>query len=136
MSYGRIASDLPDPALVVNLLKDNGITMVRIYDANSTVLTPLANTAIKVMVMVPNENVADLSRNPANALQWVRDNVAAYHPATDIRGVAVGNEIFDSRPDLNSDLVPAMTNVQAALEQLNLAWSVKVTTPVAFDALA
>ncbi|CAO1941734.1 unnamed protein product [Urochloa humidicola] len=135
VSYGRVANDLPrDPSSVVNLLKSNGITMVRIYDANHDVLTSLANSGIKVMVMVPNEEVAGLASSPPAALQWVRDSVAAY-PSTQIDAVAVGNEVFDSRPDLNSVLVQAMTNVQAALAQLGLDNAVKVTTPVAFDAL-
>jgi exo-beta-1,3-glucanase (GH17 family) len=136
VSYGRVANNLPKYAPVVNLLKQNGITMVRIYDADSGVLTALANTGIKVMVMVPNEEVADLASSPSNALQWVRDNVAAYRPSTQIHAVAVGNEVFDSRPDLNSALVPAMTNVQAGLAQLNLAGDVKVTTPLAFSAVS
>ncbi|CAN6211876.1 unnamed protein product [Urochloa humidicola] len=78
VSYGRVANDLPDPSSVVNLLKSNGITMVRIYDANRNVLTSLANSGIKVMVMVPNEEVAGLASSPSAALQWVQDNVAAY----------------------------------------------------------
>ncbi|KAF8669167.1 hypothetical protein HU200_051494 [Digitaria exilis] len=136
VNYGRVANNLPDPASVVTLLKQNGITMVKLFDANQKVLTSLANTGIKVMVMLPNEDVAAVASSPSTALQWARANVAAYRPATQIHAVAVGNEVFDSRPDLNSDLVPAMTNIQAALAQLNLANDVKVTTPIAFDALA
>ena len=54
VNYGRVANNLPDPASVVHLLKQNGITMVRLYDANAKVLTSLANTGIKVLVMLPN----------------------------------------------------------------------------------
>ena len=135
VNYGRVANNLPDPASVVHLLKQNGITMVRLYDANAKVLTSLANTGIKVLVMLPNEELAAAASDPSYALRWARSNVAAYHPATRIHGVAVGNEVFDSRPDLNADLVRAMANVHDALAQLGLADAVKVSTPVAFSAV-
>ncbi|KAK3127278.1 hypothetical protein QOZ80_7AG0570940 [Eleusine coracana subsp. coracana] len=137
VSYGRVASNLPqDQAQVAKLLKDNGITKVRIYDADRDVLLSLANTNIKVMVMLPND---DLARGAASdlprALDWVRNNVAAYLPATKITSIAVGNEVFHERSDLNLQLVQFMSNVQAALAQLNLADTVKVSTPIAFSAI-
>ncbi|CAN6198114.1 unnamed protein product [Urochloa humidicola] len=134
--WGTVADNLPGPALVVQqLLKPNSITMVRIYDTNSTVINALANTGIKLMVALPNELLASAASSASNARQWVQDNVAKYYPATLINGIAVGNEVFDSASNLNQQLVPAMRNVQAALAGLGLDGAIKVSTPVAFDAL-
>jgi hypothetical protein len=135
VNYGRVANNLPDSATVANLLRQNGITMARIYDANPDVLRSFANTGIKMSVMLPNENLADAARDQGYALQWVRSKVAPHLPATQINAVQVGNEVFASRPDLTWALVPAMTNVQKALADLRLADTVKVSTPVAFSAV-
>ncbi|KAJ1270947.1 hypothetical protein BS78_06G090200 [Paspalum vaginatum] len=135
VNYGRVANNLPDPASVVQLLKQNGITMVKIFDAFPQSLRALANTGIKVTVMMPNGNLADAARDPGYALGWVRRNVKAYYPDTQIHDVAVGNEVSYSSPDLTWSLVPAMTNVQKALADLGLADAIKVTTPVAFSAV-
>ncbi|KAI5013337.1 hypothetical protein ZWY2020_028291 [Hordeum vulgare] len=135
VSYGRIGNNLMDPASVVQLLKRNGITMVRVYDTDSTVLTAMKNTGIKVVVAVPNENVAIAAADPNWAVQWAKNNLVPYYPATDIRGVTVGNEVFNQAKGLTSQLLPAMKNVQAALTGLGLSNAMKVTTPIAFNAL-
>ncbi|GJN11484.1 hypothetical protein PR202_ga29682 [Eleusine coracana subsp. coracana] len=135
VTYGRLADNLPDPETVSQLLVDNGITIVRLYDADEAVLTALANTGIKVTVMMRNEELAAAAASRSYALQWVQCNVSAYYPDTLINGVAVGNEVFKEAPELNSQLVPAMNNVQLALEELGLAGAVKVSTPIAFTAL-
>ncbi|CAL5068135.1 unnamed protein product [Urochloa decumbens] len=135
VNYGTVADDLLDPESAVQLLLDTGITMVRIYDTNATILNALANKGIKVMVMMPNGDIADAARSRSYAFDWVRRNVAAYLPDTEINGLAVGNEVFQQAKDLTSKLLPAMVNVQAALAKLGLDDAVKVTTPVAFDAV-
>lgn len=136
VSYGTNGDNLMDPSAVVDLLKKNGITMVRVYDTDSKVLTALKNTGIKTVVGIRNDmELAAAAGDPSWAVQWAKNNVLPYYPATDIRGVTVGNEVFKQVSQLNLQLVPAMKNVQAALVSLGLADAIKVTTPVAFDAL-
>ncbi|XP_039791555.1 glucan endo-1,3-beta-glucosidase 10-like isoform X2 [Panicum virgatum] len=136
VNYGRVANNLPNPAAVVQLLKQQGITQVKLYDADPTVLRALANTGIKVVVALPNEQLAAAASRASYALLWVRRNVAAYYPATQIQGIAVGNEVFATAKNVTAQLVPAMVNVHAALARLNLDKSVKVSSPIALVALA
>ncbi|PWZ19878.1 Glucan endo-1,3-beta-glucosidase 12 [Zea mays] len=136
VNYGRVANNLPNPAAVVQLLKQQGVAQVKLYDADPTVLRALANTGIKVVVALPNEQVLAAASRASYALLWVRRNVAAYHPATQIQGIAVGNEVFASAKNVTAQLVPAMANVHAALARLGLDGAVKVSSPIALTALA
>uniref|UniRef100_A0ACD5YX40 Uncharacterized protein n=1 Tax=Avena sativa TaxID=4498 RepID=A0ACD5YX40_AVESA len=136
VNWGRVANDLPNPASVVQLLKQHGIGQVKLYDTEPTVLRALANSGIKVVVALPNEQLAAAAKRPSYALAWVRRNVAAYYPATQIQGIAVGNEVFATAANVTSQLVPAMANVHAALARLNMDKAVKVSSPIALTALA
>ncbi|KAL6647767.1 hypothetical protein ACP70R_015204 [Stipagrostis hirtigluma subsp. patula] len=51
---------------------------------------------IKVVVELLNEHLAAAASRPSFALAWVRRNVAAHYPATQIHAVVVGNEVFEA----------------------------------------
>ncbi|KAI4982222.1 hypothetical protein ZWY2020_022714 [Hordeum vulgare] len=129
VNWGRVANDLPSPAAAQQLLKQHGIAQVKLYDTEPAVLRALANSGIKVVVALPNEQVAAAARRPSYALAWVRRNVAAYYPATQIQGIAVGNEVFATAANVTAQLVPAMINVHAALARLSMDKAVKVSSP-------
>uniref|UniRef100_A0A0E0AKY5 X8 domain-containing protein n=1 Tax=Oryza glumipatula TaxID=40148 RepID=A0A0E0AKY5_9ORYZ len=96
----------------------------------------MANTGIKVTVAIPNADLAAAGQDLRSATDWVTNNVLPYRSrGTMINGISVGNEVFKQKPELTGMLVSAMRNVHKALENLNLANDVKVSTPIAFDAL-
>ncbi|PKA57953.1 Glucan endo-1,3-beta-glucosidase 3 [Apostasia shenzhenica] len=135
VNYGRVANNLPPPAKVVELLKSQGITQVKLYDTDPTVLRALAGTGIRAVVALPNEQLAAAASRPAFAMSWVQKNVASYHPSTIIRAIAVGNEVFVDPRNLTGYLIPAMRNVYSALSRLNLAGDIKISSPIALTAL-
>ncbi|CDY17308.1 BnaA10g09420D [Brassica napus] len=136
VNYGRIANNLPAPEKVVELLKSQGINRVKLYDTDKSVLTALANSGIKVVVSLPNENLAAASADQSYTDNWVQENVKKYTPATDIEAIAVGNEVFVDPRNTTTYLVQAMKNVQSSLVKFNLDESIKVSSPIALSALA
>lgn len=74
---------------MVDLLKDNKISKVKIFDTDPVVLRALIGSGIQVMVGVPNEMLASLSSSTAASDLWVRQNVTAYmgKGGVDIRSV-------------------------------------------------
>ncbi|KAJ1698388.1 hypothetical protein LUZ63_006900 [Rhynchospora breviuscula] len=135
VNYGRVADNLPSPESVVQLLKTNNITHIKMYDANSEVLKALAGSGIKVTIMMPNQLLQTTAKSTVFAAWWVQYNVAAYYPSTNIQAIAVGNEVFADPTNLTFYLVPAMINVQAALVKANLDKAIKVSSPIALTAL-
>lgn len=128
INYGMVADNLLSPPQVVSLLKSISVTKTRIYSADSTVLSAFANSGISIIVGIGNENVASLA-DPSAAANWVQTNVASYHPATQISGILVGNEVYSGNDtQLMNDLLPAMQSVYTALKNLGLENEVFVST--------
>ncbi|KAK9056781.1 hypothetical protein SSX86_024144 [Deinandra increscens subsp. villosa] len=135
VNYGRVANNLPSPAKVVNLLKSQRISRVKVYDTDPDVLTSLSGSGIKVTVDLPNELLRTAARKQSFATGWVERNVAKFYPDTRIEAIAVGNEVFVDPDNTTGFLVPAMKNVHKALVKFNLHSDIKVSSPVALSAL-
>lgn len=134
VNYGRIADNLPDPVKVVELLKSNGITRVKIFDAESSVLSALADSGISVTVAMPNGLLSSAAKDQSSTDAWLKSNIVPFHPKTKIEAIAVGNEVFVD-PQSTPYLVPAMKNMYASLQKLNFTSDIKVSSPVALSAL-
>jgi len=105
---------------------------MRIFTANADALNAFANSGIDVIVGVGNDELQAISSNQDSANGWVNDNIVPFYPATNIKYIAVGNEVL-SGTQYVSYLVPAMTNIQTAIQNANLQNNIKVSTTHASD---
>lgn len=128
INYGQIANNLPSPDDVVPLVRSIGASRVKLYDADPKVLRAFANTGVEFIVGLGNEYLSKM-RDPDKALAWVKANVQAHLPDTNITCIIVGNEILTfNDTSLNDNLLPAMQGVHAVLVNLGLDKQVSVTT--------
>lgn len=132
VNYGMDGTDLPPVGQVVTLMKSNNIGKMRIFQANRDALKAFANSGIDVIVGVGNNELQVISSSQAAANGWVNDNIRPFYPATNIKYIAVGNEVL-TRTTYGSYLVPAMRNIQTALQNANLQNNIKVSTTHASD---
>ncbi|KAL9258340.1 Glucan endo-1,3-beta-glucosidase 11-like protein [Drosera capensis] len=129
INYGRIADNIPSPDKVVELLRADKIKNVRIFDFDHSVLEAFSGTGLELVVGLPNGYLSNMSSSPANALDWVKQNIVAFLPATRIVGIAVGNEVLGgSDQELWGDLYGAVANIYNATKQLNIDGIVQIST--------
>ncbi|KAF2306092.1 hypothetical protein GH714_012391 [Hevea brasiliensis] len=148
VNWGTVSFRKLKPSTVVDLLKDNKIEKVKLFDADPDVLTALIGSGIQVMVGIPNEMLAAISSSTTVSDSWVRQNVSRYVvkgvPDFSLyfllpcigRYVAVGNEPFLSSysGQFQSYVMPALLNLQQSLAKANLAGYVKLVVPCNADA--
>jgi len=135
--YGMVANNLPLPGQVANLIRSRNIGKVRFFQAHHEALRALQNSGgIEVIVGVGNDELQKISSDQAAANGWVNDNIRQFYPATNIKYIAVGNEVLsiENRQHLPY-LVPAMRNIQTAVRSANLHNSIKVSTTHATSVL-
>ena len=78
VNWGTQATHKLPPDTVVQMLKDNGIQKVKLFDADDSTMSALAGTGIEVMVAIPNNQLADMN-DYGRAKQWVKKNVTRYN---------------------------------------------------------
>ncbi|XP_057740235.1 glucan endo-1,3-beta-glucosidase 8-like [Arachis stenosperma] len=137
INWGALTSHPINPYTVVDLLKDNGIKKVKLFDVDSWTLGALAGSGIEVMIGIPNDQMERLS-NSGQAEQWVKQNLTKHlHGGVDIRYISVGNEPFLASYEnkYRSSTFPAMKSIQKAVEKAGVADQVKVTSCLNADVL-
>ncbi|XP_042398790.1 glucan endo-1,3-beta-glucosidase 10-like [Zingiber officinale] len=138
INYGRVANNLPPPESVPHLLASVGVGRARLYDADPSVLHAFANTGVELVVGLPDRCLPSVAADPNEALAWVRTHIQAFHPATKIAAVTVGNEVLTGANSsaLSGCLVPAMNNLHSALASLGLDREVIITSAHSLAVLA
>ncbi|WOL00366.1 hypothetical protein Cni_G09079 [Canna indica] len=128
--FGQAGEKLPPPSFIVELLKSHGITKVRLFIPIPSVLNALNGTGIKIMVGVPNNNIAHLSTGGVDTnLRWLKSNILAFVDPNQVTYLAVDNEILIKETGIMQHLVPAMNNLYKALQSLGLQTTIKLSSP-------
>ncbi|KAL2501466.1 Glucan endo-1 [Forsythia ovata] len=136
VNWGTMATHKLPPKEVVQMLKDNGINKVKLFDADQSTMSALAGSDIEVMVAIPNDQLASMG-SYNRAKEWVKRNVTRYNfnGGVNIKYVAVGNEPFLTSYNnsfLNTTF-PALQNIQNALNEAGVGDSIKATVPLNAD---
>nr|ACG29689.1 glucan endo-1,3-beta-glucosidase 5 precursor [Zea mays] len=137
VNWGTQATHPLPPKAVVQVLRDNGIKKVKLFDADPAAMRALAGTGIEVMVAIPNAMLAGLAADAGQARDWVKRNVRRYDfdGGVTIKYVAVGNEPFleSYNGSFINVTLPALQNVQNALNDAGIGDRIKATVPLNAD---
>lgn len=77
VNWGTMATHKMDPKTVVQMMKDNGINKVKLFDAEQSTMSALAGSGIEVMIAIPNDQL-DAMNDYDRAKKFVQRNVTRY----------------------------------------------------------
>ncbi|TXG61177.1 hypothetical protein EZV62_012540 [Acer yangbiense] len=119
VNWGTQAFHPLPPETIVRLLRENGLSRVKLFDADYG-----TRTQIEVMVGIPNDMISTMASSVKAAEKWVSKNVSQHITSNNvnIRYVAVGNEPFlvKYNGSFLKTTFPALQNVQSALIKAGL----------------
>ncbi|KAJ9559003.1 hypothetical protein OSB04_013617 [Centaurea solstitialis] len=132
VNWGTMATHKMDPKTVVQMLKDNGINKVKLFDAEQSTMSALAGSGIEVMIAIPNDQLLAMN-DYGRAKKFVQRNVTRYNfnGGVNIKYVAVGNEPFLKayNGSFMKTTFPALQNIQNALNEAGVGDVIKATVP-------
>ncbi|KAG6750254.1 hypothetical protein POTOM_047351 [Populus tomentosa] len=129
INYGQVADNLLPPPSTAKLLQSTSIQKVRLYGSDPAIIKALANTGIRIVIGTANGDIPGLASDPNFAKSWINTNVLPFYPASNIILITVGNEVMTSNDqNLMNKLLPAMQDVQNALNDASLGGKIKVST--------
>ncbi|GJY49960.1 glucan endo-1,3-beta-glucosidase 7 [Tanacetum coccineum] len=128
VNYGLVADNLPPPSATAKLLQSTSIGKVRLYNPDPAIIKALANTNIGITIGASNADIPAFASDVNFAKNWITANVLAY-PSSKIILINVGNEVLQyGTPELKAQLLPAMQNMQTAINDASLGGKIKVST--------
>ncbi|KAI3524556.1 hypothetical protein L1887_03214 [Cichorium endivia] len=137
INWGTMTSHQLPAEKVVEMMKENGFKKVKLFEAEKRIMDALIGSEIEVMVAIPNFMLLDMSQDPSYADYWVDANITtyAYPGGVDIKYVAVGNEPFLKAYNATylQTTLPALKNVQNALNRAGFGNKIKATVPLNAD---
>ncbi|KAG5376645.1 hypothetical protein IGI04_041241 [Brassica rapa subsp. trilocularis] len=74
VNWGTMATHQLPPKTVVQMLKDNNVQKVKLFDADTNTMVALAGSGIEVMVAIPNDQLKAMG-SYNRAKDWVRRNI-------------------------------------------------------------
>ncbi|XP_057504567.1 glucan endo-1,3-beta-glucosidase 7-like isoform X2 [Actinidia eriantha] len=129
VNYGQVADNLPPPEATAKLIQTTAIEKVRLYGADPAMIKALANTGVGIVIGAANGDIPAMAADPNFAKSWINTNVIPFYPASKIILITVGNEVtLSGDQNLMVQLLPAMRNLQNALEAASLGGKIKVST--------
>lgn len=138
--YGRSErtdDTIPTPYNAVNLIQSNGISRIRLFNADRDTLKPFSHTGIELVVGVPNRVLPALANGSiTSSLDWLMSNVFAHVSPNQVLYLAVGNEILREDNFYSLFIVPAIINLHQALRTLGLEAKIKISSPQAASILS
>ncbi|KAL8473681.1 hypothetical protein ACS0TY_029834 [Phlomoides rotata] len=132
VNWGTQTTQPLNPSYIVQMLKDNNINKVKLFDSDHWTVSFFAKTDIEVMLGIPNNQLESLAEDYDNAKDWVKENLTkAYNEGVKIGYVAVANEPFLTAYNGSNikTTFPALKNIQRAINEAGLGDKIKATIP-------